>query len=85
VFFVSPWYIAASVLLLLVSAGVIVMIMMQNKRTSGLSGSLSGMGASNQTYWDRNKGRSIEGTLERYTKIGGALLMLLCLALNVIQ
>jgi preprotein translocase subunit SecG len=71
-----------SVLILAVSLGIIVMILMQNKRSSGLSGSLSGMGASSQTYWDKNKGRSIEGTLERYTKIGGAVLMILCLIMN---
>ncbi len=61
-----------------------VMILLQKKRATGLSGSLSGMGSS-QTYWDKNKGRSLEGTLEKYTKICGAAFMILCLALNVIK
>jgi preprotein translocase subunit SecG len=29
--------------------------------------------AQSQTYWDKNKGRSLEGTLEKYTKIGIAI------------
>jgi hypothetical protein len=41
------------------------------------------MGNAADTYWDRNKSRSLEGSLERLTKIGGFLLglfaVLLCL------
>jgi len=61
------------------------MILMQKKR-AGLSGSFSGMGASSPapTYWDKNKGRSLEGSLEKYTKIGGAVFMVVALALNLI-
>lgn len=75
-------YIILSVLVIAVCGAINVMILMQNKRTSGLSGAMSGMGAS-QTYWDKNKGRSIEGTLEKYTKIAGAAFMILCLVLNI--
>lgn len=76
-------YIILTGLVLVICFGVVTMILMQNKRASGLSGSLSGMGASSQTYWDKNKGRSIEGTLETYTKIGGAVIMILSLVLNI--
>ena len=32
----------------------------------------------------KNKGSSMEGALERYTKIGGALFMILALVINLI-
>jgi len=60
------------------------MILAQKKKSAGLSGSISGMGAV-QTYWDKNKGRSLEGTLEKYTKICGAAFMIICLILNVVM
>ena len=57
----------------------ITMILMQNKRTAGLSNVYTGMGGS-QTYWDKNKGRSLEGSLEKYSKIGGALFFIVTIA-----
>ena len=57
-------------------------ILLQKKRTAGL-GSIAGMGNSSDTYWDKNKRRSMEGSLEKWTKIGGAILfiasIILCL------
>ena len=61
-----------------------IMILMQKKRASGLSGTISGEGAQS-TYWDKNKGRSREGALERYTKILGAVFIVVSLALNIVQ
>jgi len=56
-------------------------ILMQKKRSGGM-GSVAGMG-NVDTYWDKNKGRTLEGTLERLTKIGaislGVLTIVLCL------
>ena len=72
------------IVVLLTCAAINVMILMQKKKAAGLSGSISGMGASGSTYWDKNKGRSLEGALEKYTKIGGAVFMIVCLALNMI-
>lgn len=58
-------------------------ILLQKKRAAGGMGSIAGMGNAADTYWDRNKGRSLEGSLERLTKIGGFLLgvfsVILCL------
>jgi len=58
-------------------------IPLQKKRAAGGVGSIAGMGNAADTYWDRNKSRSLEGSLERLTKIGGFLLglfaILLCL------
>jgi len=57
----------------------ITIILMQTKRATGLSNVYSGMGGS-QTYWDKNKGRSLEGSLEKYSKIGGALFFIITVA-----
>jgi len=62
-----------------------VFILMQKKRSAGLSGTMAGMGASGQTYWDKNKGRSLEGQLEMWSKILGAVFMVLCLILSFIR
>ena len=67
-------------ILYIAGCGVLVaIILMQKKRTAGLSGAVSGMGGS-QTYWDKNKGRSLEGSLEKYSKIGGALFFIITIA-----
>ena len=63
--------------LYIIGCGVLItMILMQKKRQAGFSSTLSGMGGS-QTYWDKNKGRSLEGSLEKYSKIGGALFFII--------
>ncbi len=56
-------------------AAFITIILMQKKRSGGI-GSISGMG-NVQTYWDKNKGNSLEGKLETYTKIGGVVFFVL--------
>ena len=57
-------------------------ILLQKKSSQGL-GSVAGMGSAQNTYWDKNKGRSVEGRLEKYTKILaviiGILTIVLCL------
>lgn len=52
-------------------------ILLQKKRAAGL-GSVAGLGNAD-TYWDKNKNRSVEGSLEKWTKIGGAAFMALSL------
>ena len=61
-----------------------VTILLQQKRSAGLSGSMAGMGAG-QTYWDKNKGRSLEGQLELWSKILGGVFMALCLLLSFVK
>ena len=65
-------YILFGLIYLLACAAVVTMILMQKKRSAGM-GSISGMGNAD-TYWDKNKGRSMEGRLENWTKIGGAVI-----------
>jgi preprotein translocase subunit SecG len=62
-----------------------VLILLQKKRASGLGGSFVGMGSATSTYFDKNKGRTLEGKLEFWTKLSGAAFMVLCLVLNVVH
>ena len=55
-------------------------ILMQVGKSQGL-GAISGMA---DTYWGKNKGRSIEGGLEKFTKIAAVLFFVVALVLDVI-
>lgn len=59
--------------------GLSVIILMQEGKSQGL-GSIAGMA---DTYWGKNKGRSMEGTLVKVTKIMGVLFFVLALVLNL--
>ena len=72
-------YILLGALYILGCIGLMTIILMQKKRSGGI-GSVAGMGNAD-TYWDKNKGRSLDGTLEKWTKIGGALLLVSSIAL----
>ena len=55
-------------------------ILMQEGKSQGL-GAISGMA---DTYWGKNRGRSIECGLEKFTKIAAVLFFLVALVLDVI-
>lgn len=57
-----------------------VVILLQEGKSAGLSGSISGMADS---YWGKNKSRSMEGKLEKLTKYGAFLWLLLAFILNL--
>ena len=59
-------------------------ILLQSKRSAGL-GAIGGSGSgSGDSYWSKNKSNSIEGALEKYTKIGGALFLIIALVINFV-
>ena len=62
----------------------VVIIIMQNKRAAGL-GAMGGSNNGGDSYWSKNKGNSIEGALSRYTKIGGALFMIIAALIMFIR
>ncbi len=77
---VSVIKIILTVLFVLVSLAITVIILMQEGKQAGLSGSISGAA---DTYWGKNKGRSVEGALEKATTILGVLFIVLALVLNL--
>ena len=81
----STIYVILSILFIIGCTALITVILMQKKRSAGFGGgSISGMGTS-ETYWDKNKGRSLEGSLEKYTKIGGALLFVFSIVMCIVR
>ena len=68
------------VLFVLVSIVLTVIILMQESKTTGLSGAINGAA---DTYWGKNKGRSMEGKLEKITKILAVVFFIMAIALNM--
>ena len=66
-------------ILILVSIVFTVIVLMQEGKTAGL-GAISGAA---ETYWGKNKGRSMEGALVKFTKVLGIVFMLLAIVLNI--
>jgi len=56
-----------------------VIVLMQEGKSSGL-GALSGAA---ESHWAKNKGRTLEGNMEKITKIIAVLISVLALALNL--
>ena len=54
-------------------------ILLQEGKSAGL-GAISGAA---ETYWGKNKGRSMEGKLEKFTKLAAVLIFVLALVLNL--
>ena len=55
-------------------------VLMQEGKSQGL-GALSG---ASESYWNKNKGRTMEGGLQKLTTIMGVLFFVLALVLNMI-
>ncbi len=62
------------VLYVIVCIVLTVVVLMQEGKSAGLTGSLSG---TTDTYWGKNKGRSAEGRLEKLTIILAVVFMVL--------
>ena len=59
-------HIFLTIVFIIVSIVLTVLVLMQEGKSAGLSGAISGVA---DTYWGKNKGRSIEGKLVLFTKI----------------
>lgn len=68
-----------NIIFILVCVALTVLVLMQEGKSAGL-GSISG---ASETYWGRNKGRSMEGMLVKITKILAVFFMLLAVVLNL--
>jgi len=80
----SPTFIIFTVVFAVACLALIGAILLQKKRDAGGVGSIAGMGNVAETYWDKNKGRSMEGSLEKWTKIGGGFLAILAVVLCIV-
>lgn len=67
------------IVFVIVCIALTIIVLMQEGKSAGLTGSISGIA---DTYWGKNKGRSVEGTLEKLTKLLAVLLIVLAAVLN---
>jgi len=68
-----------TIVFIIVSLVITVVILMQEGKQAGL-GAIAGAA---DTYWGKNKGRSMEGMLVKITKICVAVFLLLAVVLNL--
>lgn len=67
------------IIFILICVALVVLVLMQEGKQAGL-GAISGMA---ETYWGKNKGRSMEGTLVKITKYLAIGFMILSIVLNL--
>ena len=71
--------IVLTILFIIVCVALVVLVLMQEGKSAGL-GTISGAA---ETYWGKNKGRSMEGLLVKLTKIMAVSFILLSAILNL--
>lgn len=69
-----------TVLYVLICIALVIIVLFQESKSQGLSGSINGIA---ETYWGKNKGRSMEGALENGTKVLAVLFIVLSVVLNL--
>ena len=69
-----------SVIFILICVALTVIVLLQEGKSAGL-GSVGGMA---ETYWGKNKGRSMEGNLEKFTTFAAIAFMVLAIILSVL-
>ncbi|MGB9679907.1 MAG: preprotein translocase subunit SecG [Thermoanaerobacteraceae bacterium] len=70
------------ILHVLVSLFMIVVILLQQGKSAGISGVIAG-GA--ETFFGKNKARTMEGTLERLTTISAVIFLITSLVLSLLM
>lgn len=70
-----------TIVYVLVCIGLVVVVLMQEGKSAGLSGAINGVA---DTYWGKNKGRSMEGALVKITRALAAAFVVLSVVLNII-
>ncbi len=71
--------IVLTVVYIIVSIALVILVLMQEGKSAGL-GSISGAA---ETYWGKNKGRSMDGMLVKITKWLAIAFILLSVVLNI--
>ena len=69
-----------TIVFIILSIVITVIILMQEGKSAGL-GAIAGAA---DTYWGKNKGRSMEGTLEKFTTFAAVAFMVLAIVLNLV-
>lgn len=68
-----------TIVLVIVCILLTIVVLMQEGRTEGLGA----IGGAAESYWGKNKSRSMEGALEKITKIAAVLFFVIAFVLNL--
>ena len=71
--------IVIQILFILICIALTVLVLMQEGKSAGL-GAISGAA---ETYWGKNKGRSMEGMLVKFTRACVILFLVIAMVLNL--
>ena len=77
----SAWEYILGAVLIVISLVLVVIVMLQQSKQQGLSGAIAG-GA--DTFFGKNKGRTMEAKLEKLTKILCAVFVILTLVTTIL-
>ena len=69
-----------TIIYIIICVALVVIVPMQEGKSAGLSGSINGVA---DTYWGKNKGRSIEGALSKITAVLAILFIIVSVLLNM--
>ena len=69
-----------TVIFVLICLAITVVILLQEGKQAGLTGAISGAADS---YWGKNKGRSMEGKLVKWTTVLAVIFFVLTIVLNM--
>ena len=72
---------ALSIIIILLSVVITILVLMQESKQQGLSGAISGAA---ETFFGKNKGRTMEAKLEKFTKIAVVAFFVLALVSSLL-
>ncbi len=70
-----------AILVIIVSLIIVALVMLQESKQQGLSGAIGGAA---ETFFGKNKGRTMEAKLAKFTKIAGAVFFVLALVSSLL-
>ena len=71
-----------SIIYVILGVAISVVILMQEGKSNGLGSAIGG--SSTDSYWSKNRGRSMEGALEHFTRYGAIVFMVITIILNIL-
>ena len=71
-----------SIIYVILGVAISVVSLMQEGKSNGLGSAIGGI--STDSYWSKNRGRSMEGALEHFTRYGAIVFMVITIILNIL-
>lgn len=71
-----------SIIYVILGVAISIVILMQEGKSNGLGSAIGGI--STDSYWSKNRGRSMEGALEHFTRYVAIVFMIITIILNIL-